>query len=443
MAMRAPLPRMLPLHDALSGLPRRPLLLDRLRHALTRADRDGRRVAVMSLALEGFGAVGLTHGSEVADRLLREVAGRLSACLRAADTVARVGGDEFVLLLEDIAEAEDAAGVAGNLLAVLALPQEIAGRVLGVGATIGIALHPDDGDQAEALLQRADAALAAARREGRGRFRFFQAALSERASRRLELEAGLGQALKNGELELYYQPVLDLDTGLPRGVEALLRWTPPGGNLVMPGDFLPIAEAAGLIEGIGERVGMLACRQLADWQGRGWDLKMAVNVSARQLQQADLAERIAARLREAGADPAGLQVEVGGATLMAASQDGVETLRCLRAMGLAVVVDDFGAGGIDFARLGRLPVDGLKLAPGLAAMVPDGEAGVRMVRGIVALAGAMGFDLVAKGVESREQADCLRACGCTAGQGIFFARPEAADVVELWLATRGFSRDGA
>lgn len=431
--------RHLAFHDALTGLPNRSLLFDRLQHAILKAEREKRRLAVMFVDVDRFKGINDRLGHEVGDVMLQEVAKRLSTCLRGTDTVARIGGDEFVVLLEDLAEPEHAAGVAANLIDVISLPQEIAGYALQVGISIGIALYPEDGSRAVELMKAADTAMYAAKEEGKGVFRFFHAAMTERAARRLELENDLRRAVRDGELELHYQPLVRLDTRLPGGVEALVRWRHPERGLLAPGDFIPLAEATGIMAGIDDWVLAQACRQLGEWRRRGIDTTIAVNLSARQLQQSDLPARVAALAEEHGFAPGGLQVEVAETLLMSDPERYGKVLGRLREIGVAVAVDDFGTGRSGLAHLRRLAVDTLKIDRSLVAAIAS-EPAAQIVRATVAIAQILGFELVAEGVETREQAQALWKAGCPVAQGFLFARPEAADITELWLATRALSQ---
>jgi diguanylate cyclase (GGDEF)-like protein/PAS domain S-box-containing protein len=433
--------RHLAFHDALTGLPNRSLLFDRLQHAVLKAEREKRRVAVMFIDLNRFKGINDTLGHEVGDLLLQEVAKRLSTSLRGTDTVSRIGGDEFVVLLEDLEAPENAATVAANLIGVVSLPQEIAGYALQVGAAIGIALYPEDGRHAVELMKAADTAMYAAKEDGQESFRFFHAAMTERAAGRLRMENELRRAVQNGELELHYQPKVRLDSRLPCGVEALVRWRHPERGLVAAGEFIPLAEETGVVAGIGDWVLAQACRQLADWRGRGLDTTISLNLSARQLQKSDLAECIAALAREHRITAAGLEVEVAEKVLMAEPEKCAKVLRRLREMGVKVAVDDYGTGHAGPADLHRLPVDALKIDRSLVAAVQDGGAGIQAVAAVVAMARVLGLALVAEGVETREQAEALEAAGCAVAQGYFFARPEAADVTEVWLATRALSQN--
>lgn len=423
-----------PFHDPLTGLPSRTLLLDRLQHAILKAEREKRRLAVMSLAVGGSRPNG-----EPDDRLLQEVAERLRTCLRGTDTIARLGGGAFVILLEDLAAPEHAGSVAANLVAVIGLPVETGGQSLQMGAAVGIALYPEDGTDGAVLLKSADVALDTARREGQGGFRFFRPALTDQAARRMDLENELRNALAHGELELHFQPKVRLDTQLPDGVEALVRWRHPERGLLLPADFIPLAEETGIMAGIGDWVLEHACGQLAEWRRQGIGSTVSINLSARQLQRGDLPERVATLARQYDVPPTGLEVEVAEDVLMADPERYGKDLAKLREMGVRVAVDAFGTGRSGLAYLRRLPIDILKIGRPLAAGVGS-EPSMQVVRAAVAIARILRFGLVAVGVETREQAEALRAAGCNLAQGFLFARPQAADVTEVWLTTRALSQ---
>lgn len=429
--------------DEPAALPGRPLFLERLRHGILRAARRGRRLAVLALAVDGVDDIRATRGQEFVERLLQEVAERLNTCLRGGDTVTALGEGDFILALEDLREAEDAALVAGNLLEVISLPQEIFGHLLQVRGEIGISLYPDDGDDAAVLAIHARAALEGGRLEGASGFRFYHPAMAARAARRRELEAALGRVLEKGEsegelndaLELHYQPIVDLASGRTERVEALVRWRRPDGFLVPPEEFLAVAESAGLIGAVDDWVLAAACRQLAAWQGRGVGLQVAVNVWPGRLMLESFSSRVAARVRESGVEPGRLRIEVDEPALMAAPGAMLESLQRLGEEGFAVILDGFGTGCADWSQLGGLPVDGVKIAPGRVALAGN-EEGRRTLRSLLGAAGALGLELGAGGIEAPEQAAFLQSCGCTAGQGFLFAAPEKAEILEAWLSAR-------
>ncbi|HJW24884.1 MAG TPA: EAL domain-containing protein [Rhodocyclaceae bacterium] len=430
--------RHLAFHDPLTNLPNRALLLDRLEHGITVARREGTRLAVMFVDLDRFKAINDSLGHDVGDGLLQEVAERLKACVRQSDTVARMGGDEFVILLEPAGELESYASLAGKIIEALSRPATVHGNAIQVGASVGIACFPDDGATSVDLMKHADAAMYAAKTAGRNTYRFFQGAMTERAGQRLKLEMELRRAASNGELELFYQPQVDLESNLPCGVEALLRWRHPEHGLLPPVDFIPVAEETGLICELGDWVLEEACRQWAQWQAEGCGVdRVAINVSAKQIQQGDLAERIAGLSRHYGIPASCLEVELTEGVIMADPEKAAGIFSSLRGLGVTVAMDDFGTGYSSLAYLRRLPIDILKIDRSFVLNAHQSEEDAEIVRTILALARALKLSVVAEGVETDRQAAFLRACGCAVGQGYLYARPApAADVAE-WLRRHG------
>jgi len=412
-------------HDALTGLPNRNLLNDRLAHAIARRRED--MAAVLFLDLDRFKLINDSYGHDVGDELLRAVAARLVGCLRDEDTVARLGGDEFVVLLEDLPGGDAAATIAGKVAGRLAEPLMIGGRELPVAASIGIALYPRDGRDAQDLLKNADTAMYRAKEAGRGGFCFFAGEMNAHALRRLTLENELRRALDGGELEVFYQPQVTMDSGRLIGAEALVRWRHPLRGLVSPIDFIPVAEETGLIVALGEQVLRIACRQIADWQRRGLPpLTVAVNLSPRQFRQADLVTVIAAIIAETGVDPARLELEITESAAMQNADSTVAALQRLRAMGVSLAIDDFGTGYSSLSYLKRFPIDKLKIDRSFILGVPADGDDTAIVQAIAAMAGSLGLKLLAEGVENEAQRGFLAAFGCAAAQGYLFGRPQPA-----------------
>ncbi len=363
-----------------------------------------------------------------------EVARRLGLCLRQSDTVARMGGDEFVILLEHVDEPETYASLAKKIIASLGAPMLLDGHALQISASIGIACFPDDGADAVTLMKHADAAMYAAKSAGRGTYRFFQAAMTEKAGQRLQLEMELRNAVANGELELFYQPRVALDSGAPCGVEALVRWRHPLRGLVPPDDFIPLAEETGIIHELGNWVLEAACRQARAWQEKGlMRIRIAVNISAKQLQEGDLVERIASLTRQYGIAPADLEVELTESVIMANPEEISGIFARLRRLGVTVAVDDFGTGYSSLAYLRRLPIDVLKIDRSFVMNADRDEGDAQIVRIIMALAQALKLDVIAEGVETRGQAEFLASCGCPTAQGYLYARPQPAFLTATWL----------
>ena len=428
--------RHLAFHDPLTGLPNRALLLDRLEHGLAFAERQAERLGVMFIDLDRFKHINDSLGHDVGDGLLQEVARRLSQCLRQSDTVARMGGDEFVILLEHVDEPETYASLAKKIIASLGAPMTLGGHTLQVGASIGISCFPEDGADVVTLMKHADAAMYAAKSAGRGTYRFFQSAMTAKAGQRLLLEMELRSAVANGELELFYQPRVALLSGAPCGVEALVRWRHPIRGLVPPDDFIPLAEETGIIHELGNWVLEEACRQSRAWQQQGLRVKIAVNISAKQLQEGDLAEHIANLTRKYQISPTDLEVELTESVIMANPADISGVFARLRRIGVTVAVDDFGTGYSSLAYLRRLPIDVLKIDRSFVMNADRDEGDAQIVRTILALAQALKLDVVAEGVETSGQAEFLKFCGCSTAQGYLYSRPQPAAVFEAWLGER-------
>lgn len=419
-------------HDAMTGLPNRALLLDRLEHLV--AHSGPQPLTVMFLDLDRFKAVNDSFGHGVGDELLREVTRRLTRCLRTSDTVARLGGDEFVVVLSQVAGPEACGNVAQKIINAVSKPAVIGGRLLQVGASVGIACHPADGSNAGELMRNADAALYAAKAAGRGTYRFFQATMHDQAAGRLHLEMELRGALRRRELQLFYQPKVWLRDGTPCGVEALLRWHHAELGWVSPAHFIPLAEESGLICELGDWVLEETCRQRAAWAQQGLGrLRVAVNISARQLQHGDLADRVAALCTQYGVTPAGLDVELTESVIMANPEEIAGVFARLRQLGVQVAADDFGTGYSSLAYLRRLPIDVLKIDRSFVHNAVSDSVDAEIVRTIVALARALRLQVVAEGVETEDQAEFLRSCGCEQAQGYLYARPMPPAQLAEWM----------
>jgi diguanylate cyclase (GGDEF)-like protein/PAS domain S-box-containing protein len=419
------------LHDQLTGLPNRMLFMDRLEHALERSARRGKFVGVLFLDLDRFKLVNDNFGHDRGDQLLVEVTRRLRGCLRRVDTIARIGGDEFTVLLEDVTSAGDGALVAERITEALRAPFRIDGQEIFVGASIGIALGaPDQGTTAQGLLRNADIAMYRAKANGRACFEVFKASMRETVRGRLKMEAELRRALERGELRLHYQPKIDLRTGRLVGLEALVRWEHPERGMVPPGSFIPMAEETGLILPIGRWVLETACRQAGLWRADAeieGGLTMAVNLSPRQFRHPRLVEDIGQVLSGTSLEPAGLEVEITEGTAMGDADATVKTLEHLKALGVRLAIDDFGTGYSSLGYLKRFPIDVLKVDRSFVAGLPGNAGDAAIVRAVVGLTRALGLKAVAEGVETEQQLDELRALGCDQGQGYLFGKPMPAD----------------
>jgi len=420
--------------DELTGLPNRSLLGDRLEQAIAQARRRRHSAAVLFVDLDRFKLVNDTLGHAAGDGLLAEAARRLKANVRAEDTVGRISGDEFAVILADLARPEDAEVVARKLIAALAAPFDLRGQEAFVSASIGIALTPDDGEDAETLLKHADAAMYRAKESGRNTFCFFTAELNRRAASRMRLAAELRHALERDEFRLHYQPKFDARTLELRGVEALLRWQHPVRGLVAPNDFVPVLEETGLIVPVGEWVLHEACRQLRVWQERGAaPLSVAVNISPRQFRDRQFARSVRTITHAAGVDPRHIELEITEGYLMEDPEEASRVLAGLREAGLRVSVDDFGTGYSSLSYLTRFPLTALKIDRSFVRKLGEEQSAEVLVRAIIDLAHNLGFEVVAEGVETERQLAFLRAHGCDQAQGYLLGRPEPEQAISARL----------
>ena len=428
--------RHLSLHDELTGLPNRRLLQDRLAHALAQARREGWQVAVMFLDLDRFKNVNDTLGHAAGDEVLREMASRLMGVLRDSDTVSRVGGDEFVVVLSHTQVETDLAPIAAKLMAELSAPCTVGDRELHVTPSIGVSVFPDDGDDPAKLLSYADAAMYHAKASGRRNVQFYAATMSAALQARLKLENDLHFAVLRNELELFYQPRIDFSSGTVIGYEALLRWNHPQDGLIAPGAFIPIAEDCGLIIPIGEWVIREACQQMKRWREANFAVQsMSVNLSARQFFDSSLPERVHHALLESGMRPEQLELEITESILMANTEETMSLFAQLKRLGVKLSIDDFGTGFSSLAYLKRFHVDNLKIDHSFVRDISTDPDDAAIVRAIVNLAQSLQLHVIAEGVETREQLDFLAACGCQEAQGFYFARPQPAAAVELRAAS--------
>jgi diguanylate cyclase (GGDEF)-like protein/PAS domain S-box-containing protein len=421
-------------HDFLTGLPNRMLLIDRVEQAVGFAKRQKTSVALLYLDLDGFKHVNDSLGHSVGDKLLRSISSRLDQCVRTVDTVSREGGDEFIVLLYDIAEPEDAAIVARRVLHRLAAAHSIEQQDLHITASIGISVYPEDGANAETLIKNADTAMYQAKENAPDSYKFFAPAMADRAMKRQSIEQSLRRALEQQEFMLYYQPKINLLTGLISGTEALIRWTHPTQGLVSPADFIPIAEDCGLIVPIGRWVMRAACAQARAWADAGLAMgTMAVNIASMEFGRPDFLNDIFAILSETRLNPEMLEVELTESVVMKHADAAALTLAALQARGVRVAIDDFGTGYSSLSYLQKFQIDTLKIDQSFVRQITTGGGGVHIVNAVIAMAQNLDLLVVAEGVETSEELAVLRARGCDEGQGYYFSRPLPPDQVVALL----------
>ncbi|MDD2767797.1 MAG: EAL domain-containing protein [Methylococcus sp.] len=410
--------------DSLTGLPNRELLNSRIKEVLADSAVSGRRLALMMLDMDRFKEVNDTLGHGVGDKLLEQAASRLTDAVRCDDVVARLGGDEFAVLLPDIRNGADLNSLAGRILGALAEPFQIEGRELFASASIGIALYPGDCIDIDTLFRCADSAMYYAKKQGRNNFQFYIADLTERASERMLIESALRKAQERNELELYFQPQVDLATGRVVGAEALLRWNRDGERVVLPGKFIHVAEETGVIVSIGEWALGEACRAAVSWnRGREKPVRVAVNLSTRQFILNDLAGTVVRILAETGCRPEWLELEITESLLLEDSGEITETLDAFNAMGVSISIDDFGTGYSSLSYLHRFPVRRLKIDRSFVHGLPSDRRKTALIKAMIAMAHALKLEVVGEGVETVEQGAYLQAHGCRLMQGFLCGKP--------------------
>jgi diguanylate cyclase (GGDEF)-like protein len=426
-------------HDALTGLANRLLLNDRLGQAIALAERHKGQVAVLFLDLDGFKHINDSLGHSFGDKLLQAIAARLATCVHAPDTASRHGGDEFVILLPEVRRPEDAAAVARRLLEALAETYSIDRHDLQLSSSIGVSIYPDDGLDAETLIQNADTAMYQAKENGHDSYQFFRPAMNVRAVERQSIEEHLRHALERNELTLHYQPKIDLDTGAITGAEALIRWTHPTRGPISPDQFIPIAEDCGLILPIGGWVLREACAQARAWEDAGLPvITMAVNISALQFRKSNFLEDVYAALIETGLDPKYLELELTESALMTRTESTASILSTLRGVGVRVAADDFGTGYSSLSYIRKFPLDALKIDQSFIRQITTIPDETTIVRAIISMGRSLDLRVIAEGVETQDQLDFLRAHGCDEAQGYFFSRPVPAEQFAALLRVNGF-----
>ncbi len=435
-------------HDFLTGLPNRTLLNDRVGQAIALAPRHMNRVAVLFLDLDGFKHINDSLGHPTGDKLLQSIAKRLVECVHLSDTVSRQGGDEFVVLLSELEQLEDAAITARRMLQAVAEAHSVDQHDLHVTTSIGVSVYPDDGLDAETLIKNADTAMYQAKESGRQGYRFFKPAMNVRAVERQSIEESLRRALERQEFELHYQPKINLNTGAITGAEALIRWTHPTRGLVPPAQFIPVAEDCGLIQSIGAWVLREACMQARAWLDAGLPLAtMAVNVSAMEFRDESFLEGLFAILSETGLDPRSLELELTESVLMKHVESSASILHTLRERGVQVAIDDFGTGYSSLSYLRKFPVDALKIDQSFVRQLSAAGDDTTIVTAVIGMARSLKLRVVAEGVETPEEVAFLRALQCDEAQGYYFSPPvlpqQLAKLLETGITETDCVRGGA
>jgi diguanylate cyclase (GGDEF)-like protein len=428
----------LALHDPLTELPNRAVFLDRCRHAVERLRRHGGVSALMIVDVDGFTAVNETHGYAFGDRLLIQLGERLRTSLRMADSVARLGGDEFAVLLEGLGDHGDAYLAARRILRAVSEPFRIDENEVVLGASVGVAFTVDGDEDQQSLLRDAQLACRAAKRAGGGRFEAFRPELYDEVAESANLEVDLGQAIENGELAVVYQPIVALDTGAVRGLEAFVRWIHPQRGVISPAEFLPLAESNGVIEALGREVLRVACADLAQARrAAGYHLNVAVNLTARQFRSPLLQSDVRQALRESDLQGSALVLEITESALVDDPEFAEAQMRELKALGVRIALDDFGTGDSSLSFIARFPIDVLKIDSSfISGSGDEGLAQARLTETIISLARTLDLTSIAEGVETFEQARQLSAMGCNLVQGYVFARPLRRDAVVALLGDR-------
>jgi diguanylate cyclase (GGDEF)-like protein/PAS domain S-box-containing protein len=422
-------------HDGLTGLPNRNLLRQQMDDLLLHTRRSAEKAAVLMLGLDNFKSVNDTLGHGVGDKLLRSVAKRLRSTLREEDALARLNSDEFAIVQSGVVRPEDAALLAKRLLEAIREPYLIDGHSIVIGASIGIAMSPGDGEEPEKLLKSADMALSRAKSEFRGTFSFFEAEMDARAQSRRKIETDLRDAIQNDGLRPYYQPLVDLSTGRITGLEALVRWPHPERGMISPAEFIPVAEETGLINALGGLMLHRACMDAAEWPD---DVRVAVNLSPLQFRTGNLLALVNDALRQSGLPARRLELEITETLMLEKSSQVLATLHALRALGVRISMDDFGTGYSSLSYLRNFPFDKIKIDQSFVRDLGSNRDAQAIVRSIISLGTGLGVTITAEGVETEAELSCLRTEGCHEGQGFLFsrARPNA-EIVSLLKAQRG------
>jgi diguanylate cyclase (GGDEF)-like protein len=390
---------------------------------------------VLFIDLDRFKVINDTLGHAAGDKLLTQLAVQLRSCLREGDTIGRQGGDEFVILIEDVSDPRHTTNVAKKILETVSQPYILSGQTVHVTASIGISVYPDDGTDQQTLLKNADIAMYRAKEQGKNNLQYYSAQMNEHTLERLALETSLRGAVERKEFLLHYEPKIDTRSGRIMGAEALVRWKHPELGILAPTRFIPLAEETGLVGPIGDWMLHTACAEAVSWISRGAaPIRVAVNLSARQLGREELADDIRSALRASGLQPRYLELEITESTVMINSERAATALRELKALGIRIVFDDFGTGHSSLGNLKRFPIDGVKIDHSFISDIPDDKDDVAITRAVIAMAHNLGLKVIAEGVETKEQFDFLRDHACDEMQGYFFSPPVDSETLMRLLA---------
>ncbi len=432
--------RHLAYHDTLTGLPNRLLFMDRLDQAITRAIRSRNLFALMYIDIDHFKVINESMGHDIGDDLLLKITDRLQDCIRQSDTIGRLGGDEFAIILENLQVPEDVTLVARHVLSGLSQSVTISDLDVNISASIGISVYPDDGVTLGQLLKHADTAMYKAKEQGRNTFQFYTQEMSELAMRRLELENSLRNAIEKNELMLYYQPKYNLASSRCWGMEALVRWDHPEKGLILPDEFIPLAEETGLIVQLDQWVIRNACEQLSRWKQQGYAASnLSINVSARHFQEQTLTQLVQQVLEDTGLNATEIEIELTESTLVNNHANARAVLNNLHNMGLRIALDDFGTGYASMAYLKDFPIDTVKIDRSFVWGIPEDKENMAIVKAIVGLADSLDLALIAEGIETKEQVSFLNSIGCSHGQGYYWSKPVSALHFEQELLKSGAS----
>lgn len=419
-------------HDALTELPNRRMYVQHLGKEIMQAKRFHSNMAVLFLDLDRFKDVNDSFGHDVGDLLLIEAAKRLKSCVKPGDMVGRLGGDEFTVLISNLTEREEAAAVAEQIMQVMQQPFHLNGQAFNISSSIGISLFPQDGDNAEDLLKRADTALYTVKSRGRNGFDFFDPSMEAKSLERILMENELRKAIEQEHFQIYYQPKMDIKTGTLTGMEALVRWVHPELGIIPPNRFIPIAEESGMIIPLGEWILKESCRQNKRWHDQGYELKVSVNLSVRQIYQKDLLDMIKETLEETQLEPEWLELEITE-SIFVKMDEATVVLQQIREIGIHISIDDFGTGYSSFSYIKSLPVDTIKIDASFIRDVHHNQESQAIVKAIVTIADSLNMKVVAEGIELNDQVAALQENGCGHGQGYLFSRPLATADFEQFL----------